>query len=388
MAALGGGGPVGVFFSYAREDARASKQLHNHLAGAEAGNLVHRWSDRDITPGAWWRGAVVQQLQQAQIVLALISSNFLASRECILEYQTAGMRESVGQDVEVLPVIISPVSLIGTGIKERNLLPPNGEPPTSSHWTTEDDAWKAVADAVAQRATAIKAQRAQVIPELTSIPARDPSFWDRNNVLDDIRIGLQDPKRPQSRVLGGRAGVGKRSVAREYAWRHMPDYSLIWWFDCDHRLSMNRQITSLATELRINARGSARLMSGIRERLADPAHGSWLLIFANAASPDVFRGLVPAKVPSHGHVLVSSDARPWPSTVEWGALPGFEQKDAVSFLIAHGRDPDVTAMQDIATVTNGLPAALAVAAEFTNAGGTYANHLELLRARIVAGRLP
>jgi hypothetical protein len=74
--------PLKVFFSYAHADEAHRKTLAKHLSPLEDEGHIAVWHDRKITGGRAWAGAIDAALRSADIVLLLISADFLDSDYC------------------------------------------------------------------------------------------------------------------------------------------------------------------------------------------------------------------------------------------------------------------------------------------------------------------
>ena len=74
--------PLKVFISYAHADEAHRKTLAKHLSALEDEGLITVWHDRKITGGREWAGAIDDALHSADIVLLLISADFLDSDYC------------------------------------------------------------------------------------------------------------------------------------------------------------------------------------------------------------------------------------------------------------------------------------------------------------------
>lgn len=373
-----GGGPVGVFFSYAHEDATARTELHGHLASLERGNIIRRWSDRQIGPGSAWRGEVDSHLYRAQIFVALVSPDFMESGWCQRELSIANIPKKNPRDnVVVLPVLVRDVSLVGSDLNETQLLPPDRVP--IERWEPKDRGWRFVADAVANIAAQIAARRAQMIPEADNLKPRDRGFWDRKDVLEEIWIGFNDRK-SRLRILTGREGIGKEWVAREFAWEHRPDYKLIWWIDANDPVAAKEQMAALADKRQLEADTLDRRIVRLHEWLADESSGPWLLVFANATSPDLLTPLLPEPIPRHGSVLVTTSGSGW-DPYSPTVLPGFGLDDGIDFLLARSGDSDETAARELTTLLGGWPQALEAAVQYVKAGqGDLVDYIERLKA--------
>ena len=95
--------PVEVFFSYAHEDEPLRKELEKHLSLLRRQGLITGWHDRLIAPGTDWARAIDEHLQQASIILLLVSADFLASDYCYgIEMERALQRHQTKQ-ARVLP---------------------------------------------------------------------------------------------------------------------------------------------------------------------------------------------------------------------------------------------------------------------------------------------
>lgn len=71
-----------VFFSYAHEDEAWRNELVKHLSLLQRQGVLTSWHDRKITAGTEWAGAIDAHLQSAQIILMLVSADFMASDYC------------------------------------------------------------------------------------------------------------------------------------------------------------------------------------------------------------------------------------------------------------------------------------------------------------------
>jgi internalin A len=74
--------PLSVFISYAHEDEPLRQQLETHLSLLRRQGLIANWHDRQILPGTEWEKEIDAHLESAQLVLLLISPDFLASDYC------------------------------------------------------------------------------------------------------------------------------------------------------------------------------------------------------------------------------------------------------------------------------------------------------------------
>jgi hypothetical protein len=137
--------PLKVFLSYSHEDEALKKKLENHLSALKRAKVIETWNDRKIIAGTDWKDAIDTNLVHANVILLLISSDFLASEYCYaIEMLHALERHNRGQAI-VIPVMLRDVDFAGTPIAKLQMLPKDAQPVLSSAWKNEDEALKNVA---------------------------------------------------------------------------------------------------------------------------------------------------------------------------------------------------------------------------------------------------
>lgn len=95
-----------LFFSYSHADEDLRDKLEVHLAMLKHQGFIDTWHDRRILAGDDLDSAISAQLDMADVILLLVSSDFLASRYCYdIEMRRAIERHSTGE-ARVIPVIL------------------------------------------------------------------------------------------------------------------------------------------------------------------------------------------------------------------------------------------------------------------------------------------
>ena len=72
-------GPIRLFYAYSHKDEELRKELEDHLSLLRRQGVISGWHDRMIGAGEEWKGQLDKNLEEAQIILLLISPSFLAS---------------------------------------------------------------------------------------------------------------------------------------------------------------------------------------------------------------------------------------------------------------------------------------------------------------------
>jgi hypothetical protein len=132
-----------VFVSYAREDEQLRDKLSDHLGGLRTGGYISEWNDGQIVPGQEWAPEISRRLDEADIILLLVTSSFLGS-EYIgkVELARALERHRRGEAI-VIPVILKPADWQSTGLKGLQALPKDGK--AVSTWSDQDSAFLNIA---------------------------------------------------------------------------------------------------------------------------------------------------------------------------------------------------------------------------------------------------
>src|SRR5262249_34044187 len=121
-------------------------------------------------------------------------------------------------------------------------------------------------------------------PSIWNIPHRqNPHFVGRGELLDQIRDTLQSSRAAALTAIHGLGGIGKSSLAVEFAYAHAGDYQIVWWIKSETTETIGANFSALATQLELpekDARETAVVVEAVRRELGD--RDGWLLIFDNA----------------------------------------------------------------------------------------------------------
>jgi hypothetical protein len=138
--------PQQAFISYTHRDARYAERLRTALAVLKSQGLVEDWHDRRIRAGAEWAAEIDQHLSSADLVLLLVTPDFLASDYAFgIEVTRALERHAQGAAV-VVPVIVRACDWMHTPLGKLQAVPTDGKPIAS--WKNRDDAWLNVTDGI------------------------------------------------------------------------------------------------------------------------------------------------------------------------------------------------------------------------------------------------
>jgi hypothetical protein len=131
--------PYSVFISYSHRDRELRQELETHLSNLKRQNIIASWYDGDISPGTDWKAQILKHLNTDQIILLLISADFIASDFCYSFEMTQAIARHDADHARVLPIILRPTDWKGAPFAKLKVLPTDGKAVT--RWPTHDDAF-------------------------------------------------------------------------------------------------------------------------------------------------------------------------------------------------------------------------------------------------------
>lgn len=142
-----------LFVSYSHIDKVLKDRLVCHLRPLEHENLIEVWADHQISAGDDWDKEIAKKLSQADIVLTLVSIDFINSKYCYdIELEKALEKEAQG-DTRVIPVILRSCLWTKSPLGRLKALPTDGKAVTT--WQDTDEALTIVASGVRDTAIAL-----------------------------------------------------------------------------------------------------------------------------------------------------------------------------------------------------------------------------------------
>lgn len=131
---------IKIFFSYAHEDQELRDELEKHLNVLKRQGYALAWHDRNISAGKDWSHEIDTHLDTADIILLLVSSDFMESDYCYeIEMMHALQRHERGETC-VIPVILRPIYWEDAPFSKLQVLPKNRIPVT--RWLDRDEAFE------------------------------------------------------------------------------------------------------------------------------------------------------------------------------------------------------------------------------------------------------
>lgn len=146
--------PVKLFISYSHKDEALVESLESHLSLLKREHVIESWHDRKIRSGDEWSKEIDENIRSADIIILLVSADFLASDYCYdQEVKQAISMHNAGEAV-VVPIIARPCDWMSAPFSKLQALPRDGKPITS--FESIDEALMEAAQEIRKIATSVE----------------------------------------------------------------------------------------------------------------------------------------------------------------------------------------------------------------------------------------
>ncbi len=229
--------PISLFYSYSQKDEAFRAELEKHLSLLKDQGVIEDWYDRRIEAGIDFDRVIKEKLDQARIILLLVSSDFMASRYIHDVEVTRAMEHHEAGTARVIPVILRSVDWRSAPFGKLIALPSNGKPVKS--WEDLDEAFTDVALGIRKVASSLAGGTLEVDvrgsrrystgpdsgPFFVPFP-RNRDFVGRSGDLESLHkvFQKQEPVGISPAGLTGMGGIGKTQLAVEYVYRYKNEY--------------------------------------------------------------------------------------------------------------------------------------------------------------------
>jgi TIR domain len=178
-----------VFFSYSHKDEDLRNELEVHLAGLKRQGVISTWHDRRITAGTELGSAIDGNLNAADVILLLISPDFINSDYCYEKEMDRAMERHRNGAARVIPVILRPCDWHGLPFGKLLATPTDGKPVTK--WPDRDEAFLNVVQAIKAALNELGKKPSQPTPVVKS----ETRPWD-----ESVKESLGGPRSSNLRV--------------------------------------------------------------------------------------------------------------------------------------------------------------------------------------------
>lgn len=198
------------------------------------------------------------------------------------------------------------------------------------------------------------------------VPPQITGFVGREDLLDHLHrtLAANRPMAITQAAIHGLGGIGKTSLAAEYAHRHFDQYAGVWWASAESRTVLIESLAELGAVL--NARpNEASQSSDPAKAAADMARAAlvklgespkpWLLIYDNVDKPAHIRDLIPS---NGARILITTRWTNWYGRAEQLEVNLMSEAEAVDLLLKITSRKDREGARRLANALGRLPLAL------------------------------
>ena len=313
-------------------------------------------------------------LKSGARVIALLSNEYLASDHCTTEWFSVLARDPLNKNAHVIVLRIvecTPKGLL-TALAYWDLVPVRGQDAL-----VRDIVLAAVTPGRRKNVTDAAAQYWRTSRPIVhdSIKAT-ANFTGREDELAKIKAALSFGA---TAAVHGLGGIGKSTIAREYAWREREAYAGVWWLNADRPRGavgwegVEKGLVELGDQF-IRGLAQAQDRAAAARQALDFIAGAgfekpWLLVYDNVDDRRVLSDWAPR---SNAHVLATTRIGGWGAGVVPVEVKEWPLAEAVQYLIKESGRADLTEADAtaVAEALGCLPLALSHAAAYLRARKT------------------
>lgn len=137
---------VKIFLSYAHADESFKDELYKHMSPLKKSEKIKMWSDEELLPGSSFNDEIKEELEQSDIIILLISADFIASDYCYEKEMKNAISRAEKEECYVVPVIVRDCQWQYTPLKDILALPKNGK--SVKGYEDRDKAYSEIAEGI------------------------------------------------------------------------------------------------------------------------------------------------------------------------------------------------------------------------------------------------
>ena len=137
-----------IFISYAHEDEAMKNDLDKHLISLKRSDKIDVWQDRMLMAGTEWDSTIKKELEDADIILLLISVDFIGSQYIWDKELKTALQKHENGTARIIPVILRECDWKDMPFAKLQALPTGAEP--VSRFPDKDQAYTSIAKEIAR----------------------------------------------------------------------------------------------------------------------------------------------------------------------------------------------------------------------------------------------
>jgi len=320
--------------------------------------------DYDIPPGANFIAAIHDALKRGRHLVVLLTKDYDASAYTLMEltnFLAAAARSAEDRRIVVLRIEDCNPEGVLAGMVFGDLV------------GVDDPAERRRRILAAAEGRSSAALRRPKI--LENLPPRDLNFTGRAErlaALHDILVDSEGPAATMSIAIQGLGGMGKTTLAAEYAHRNAGLFAGVWWAPAQERALLVGSLADLAGRLDPRLANEPDQVKAARTGLTRLSRSGlpFLLIYDNVQTPETIRDLLPT---AGARVLLTTRWLDWGGQAVVLKLAELSSDAAAEFLQKRAHKTDAAGAVSLAKALGFLPLALDHAGAYCRLTGTSFN---------------
>jgi hypothetical protein len=202
------------FCSYSHKDNSLRERLFVHLRPLVRRHAIDMWWDGEIRAGDEWQSLILTRLEKADLILLLLSADFLASEFVWNEEIPRALRRHEAGAI-VIPIMLKPIADFHLYPFSRLQTLPKGATAITS-WADQEDAFRDAVEAIGRKLSTQgvpspeRVEPDRQFPDRANVPSLLPYLCNRSDQERELTNALQryvgkTPRKPFVCIVHGNA---------------------------------------------------------------------------------------------------------------------------------------------------------------------------------------
>lgn len=97
---------INIFVSYSHKDKKLKDKLLSQLSPLRHQGVIKSWDDQQIAAGSEWDKEILKHFNEADIILCLISPDFIDSDYCYGVQAKQAWERRTSEGIEIIPILL------------------------------------------------------------------------------------------------------------------------------------------------------------------------------------------------------------------------------------------------------------------------------------------
>jgi hypothetical protein len=178
---------IKVFFAYSHNDETDRNELEKHLAVLKREGLIKTWHDRRVLAGTGLDNEIDQNLTESNLVLLLVSPDFLASDYCYSKEMQKAFKMRRDGIAWIIPVILEHCDWKNTPLRDLCACPKDGKP--VSDYPNPNKAYNEITEEIRRVINEISGHKTKSTNQISQDDSPTDKSRSKAIVIDNVRSG-------------------------------------------------------------------------------------------------------------------------------------------------------------------------------------------------------